>query len=92
MKKNASDITLSSIGCVSALEFSGKRLSACVNITTMDLARIVEALQKKARKKDALVYKGMDKILRQQIKTVEFSAVIASGGRVDLAPVLVQMR
>lgn len=88
MRKPKEDegVKLDSVGCVSALEFVGMRLSACVQMTTTDIARLVEALSATAPQKDAPVYAAALKLLQRKIKNVSFTAPIASCGRVKLVP------
>ena len=85
-KAKKPDVSVASLGCVSALEFVGIRLSACVSLTTTDVARLLEALSEGAKPEVSEVYASAVNALRRRVRTLGFTAPIASCGRVKLTP------
>lgn len=84
--KNKPDIKLESVGCVSALEFVGLKLSACVNLTSTDIIRVIESLNTNSDAAINDAYKLVIRSLGKKIKTVSFTSPIAGCGRVTLVP------
>ena len=80
------DVTLESVGCVSALECESFRLSACVSMTSTDVARLLDALAGIVKSDVGEQYQKASALLRKKILTVAFTAPIASCGRVKLVP------
>ena len=82
------DVTLESVGWVSALEFSAHRLSACVGLSNTHLARLLDALAEVSHPEKAAAYKKAAKMLERKSAILLFTAPIASGGRVELTPII----
>ena len=86
MKRKQSVVEVKSVGSLVSIECQGKKMSGRFNLTSTDLARLVEAVASQYPNKHAAAFAMMDKVLRSDIQMITALAPICGSGRIRLEP------